>query len=170
MDATGDAATDSAEPSESVEQGQAVVGGYVPRITFTGSGLPITPVYAGAGVASHKFNIGRTLHFRNGIYSGKPSLPRPVAYGSSYVPQHRGYTGVVRVQKRLEGVGDVPVDPMQNFQPQKFSEASAPSENLSSEEESAIKREYKNAGRKAYKSENKGNRETRREGLSEPGL
>ena len=168
MDATGDAATDSAGPSESVSQDQAVVGGYVPRITFTGSGLPITPVYAGAGVASHTFNIGRTLHFRNGIYSSKPSLPRPVAYGSSYVPQHRGYTGVVRVQKRLEGVGEVPVDPMQNFKPQVFKETKAPSAEISAEEENAVKREYKNAGRKAYKSENRGNRETRREGVSKP--
>lgn len=167
MEATGNAATDSAGPSESVSQDQAVVGGAVPRLTYTGSGMPITPVYAGAGIASRIFNAGRSIQFRNGIYSSRPALPRPVGYGTSFVPQRLGYTGVVRVQKRLEGVGDVPVDPMQNFKPQVFKEAS-PKEGISAEEEHAIDREYKNAGRKAYKSENRENRETRREGVSKP--
>lgn len=123
--------------------------------------MPISPVYAGSGFVFNKYNASRSIHFRNGIHASKPALPRPIAYGSDYSAQHRGSTGVVRVEKNMEAVGPAPVDPMQNFAPQRFKESSV-SENITPQEENAVNKEYKNAGRRAYKSENRGNTETRR--------
>ena len=152
------------EISQTADAGQneVVVGqGYTPQLTFTGSGMPISPVYAGSGFVFNKYNASRSIHFRNGIHASKPALPRPIAYGSDYSAQHRGSTGVVRVEKNMEAVGPAPVDPMQNFAPQQFKESSA-DEVVTPQEENATKKEYKNAGRRAYKSENRGNTETRR--------
>jgi hypothetical protein len=152
------------EISQTADAGQneVVVGqGYTPQLTFTGSGMPISPVYAGSGFVFNKYNASRSIHFRNGIHASKPALPRPIAYGSDYSAQHRGSTGVVRVEKNMEAVGPAPVDPMQNFAPQQFKESSV-SENITPQEENAVNKEYKNAGRRAYKSENRGNTETRR--------
>jgi hypothetical protein len=152
------------EISQTADAGQneVVVGqGYTPQLTFTGSGMPISPVYAGSGFVFNKYNASRSIHFRNGIHASKPALPRPIAYGSDYSAQHRGSTGVVRVEKNMEAVGPAPVDPMQNFAPQRFKESSV-SENITPQEENAVNKEYKNAGRRAYKSENRGNTETRR--------
>lgn len=143
-----------------VGQDEAVVGGYVPRILFSTAGAPIAQVYAGGGLASRTHNPSRTIHFRGGIYGGKPARPVPIAYGSSYVPQHSGYTGIVRVQKRMEGQGEFVEDPMSNFKPQKFKESKSASQDVSQEEKNAAKKEYKNMGRRAYKSANKANRET----------
>lgn len=123
--------------------------------------MPISPVYAGSGFVFNKYNASRSIHFRNGIHASKPALPRPIAYGSDYSAQHRGSTGVVRVEKNMEAVGPAPVDPMQNFAPQQFKESSA-GEVITPQEENAAKKEYKNAGRRAYKSENRENTETRR--------
>ena len=152
------------EISQTADAGQneVVVGqGYTPQLTFTGSGMPISPVYAGSGFVFNKYNASRSIHFRNGIHASKPALPRPIAYGSDYSAQHRGSTGVVRVEKNMEAVGPAPVDPMQNFAPQQFKESSV-SENITPQEENAVNKEYKNAGRRAYKSENRENTETRR--------
>ena len=157
-----EAAGDTSQTADA-GQNEVVVGqGYTPQLTFTGSGLPISPVYAGSGFVFNTYNASRSIHFRNGIHASKPALPRPVAYGSDYTAQHRGSTGVVRVEKNMEAVGPAPVDPMQNFAPHKFEESAPATESVTPQEENAAKKEYKNAGRRAYKSENRGNTETRR--------
>lgn len=148
-----------------VGQSEAVVGGYVPRMLFTAAGAPISPVFAGGGLENYSHNPSRSIHFRGGIYGGRPSRPLPVQYGSSLVPQHRGYTGVVRVEKRMEGVGEFVVDPLDNFKPQSFKESRPAAEEITNEEKAATKKDFKNTGRRAYKSENRSNRETPRRAL-----
>lgn len=143
-----------------VGQSEAVIGGYVPRVLFTTAGAPISSVYAGGGIESYSHNPSRSVHFRGGIYGGRPARPLPVEYGSSLVPQHRGYTGVVRVEKRMEGEGEFVVDPLDNFKPKSFKESRPAAEEITNEEKAATKKDFKNTGRRAYKSENRANRET----------
>lgn len=146
-------------------QSNAVIGGYVPRMLSTAAGAPISTVYAGGGINNYNRTVSRSVHFRNGIYSGVPARPLPVRYGSSFVPQHRGYTGVVRVEKRMEGVGEFVEDPMSNFKDQSFKESRSAAEEITNEEKAATKKDYKNIGRRSYKSENRANRETPKRGL-----
>lgn len=148
-----------------VGQSEAVIGGFAPRMLFTAAGAPISSAYAGGGIESYNHNPSRSVHFRGGIYGGRPSRPLPVEYGSSLVPQHRGYTGVVRVEKRIEGAGEFVTDPLENFKDKPFKESRPAAEEITKEEKAATKKDYKNIGRRSYKSENRGNRETPKRAL-----
>lgn len=133
----------------------------LPAFTSTISGLPISPAYAGAG-NPFKFNFAtksRSTAFKQSHQAYQYS---DTALRHEYVPQHRGSQARVAQQKTMEGTGEVFTDPMDEFKPQKFKEAkrSADIGNGADEHkrrESAGK--FRNAGKLAYRAENKGNKE-----------
>jgi hypothetical protein len=65
----------------------------------------------------------------------------------------------------MEGVGEFVDDPMSNFKEQSFKESRPAAEEITNEEKAATKKDYKNIGRRSYKSENRANRETPKRGL-----
>lgn len=150
-------------------QRRAVVGGYVPRQALSGSGKQLTRVYEDGGASPHPLaRGGRTISFRNGIYAGRPARPVPIAYGTDYVAQHRGYTGVVRsltVKNQLrepdKGVYD-------SFKSKKFTEGTPASVVPPKQEKNATRRSYKDIGRRAYKAEFKANKESRSNSAPRP--
>lgn len=150
-------------------QRRAVVGGYVPRQSLSAFGKELTRVYEEGGAQPHPFaKGGRTVHFRNGIYAGRPARPVPVAYGSSYVAQHRGYTGVVRSLSVKDQMGQADKDVYDSFKSKKFTEGVPASVNLTPHEKNTTRKSFKDIGRRAYKAEFKGNKESRSNGALRP--
>lgn len=143
-------------PSDAGVQGEApkpLETPTIPSVTSSVSGLPISPVYAGAGTGVFSAPVPRVQHFRSSVQRARPFLP-PIKTEHSYVPQRRGYP----VPKNMIGDGDRVVDPLDNFKPQKFKES--PESGAGAEEhkpESPNK--YRTAGKKAYRSENRANSE-----------
>lgn len=133
----------------------------VPSVTSTISGLPISPVYAGV-LGTYKFNVGRS---RKSSFHAARTQSNYASNGMrhEYVPQRRGSTAEVVKQKTMEGTGEVFTDPMDEFKPQTFKEAKR-STDIGNGADEHKRREpagkYRGAGKKAYRSENKGNTET----------
>lgn len=142
-------------------QRRAVVGGYVPRQSLSAFGKQLVRVYEEGGAEAHPFTgQGRTVHFRNGIYASKPARPRPIAYGSSLVPQHRGYTGVVRVTPAKEAMRQEDKDTYNAFKKTSFTEGVPASAKVTPQEMSTARKSFKDLGRRAYKTEFTKNRES----------
>lgn len=141
--------TVDAEQQENV----SVVGSTVPSITSTISGLPISPVYAGVGPV-HPFSSSRRQHFVRAVAGAKPRIPT-VSYESNYIPQRRGSQAIVNAAREYIGDGETHVDPLDNFKPQKFKEGSTATDDKPEQ----VEKEYRHAGKRAYKSENRENRE-----------
>lgn len=131
----------------------------VPSITSTVSGLPISPAYAGAGVR-FAFRMPRSMSFTSSAVRNMPK-PAAVNYSNTYVPQRKGNVrAVVNEERNLIGDGTMYMDPLDNFKPQTFKEGSTASDDYPEEQIKESKKEFRNVGRKAYKSENTGNSET----------
>lgn len=151
----------SGQQHASEGQRRAVVGGYVPRQNLSASGKQLTGVYEDGGAQAHPFaRQSRTINFRNGIYAAKPARPRPIAYGSSYIPQHRGYTGVVRALPVREVMHREDKKTYEPFKKQGFVEGVPGSAKVTTQEMSTARKSYKDMGRRAYKTEFVKNRET----------
>ena len=133
----------------------------LPSFTSTISGLPISPVYAGA-LNPFKFDVP-TRSRRSSFHSAHQAYHySDTGMRNEYVPQHRGSQAQTFKQKTMEGTGDVFTDPMDDFKPQNFKEARRSTDvgNGADEHkrrESAGK--FRGAGKKAYKKENHGNSE-----------
>lgn len=143
----GDTASGDA-PSAEGEEAQ-VAPPPIPSITSTVSGLPISPVYAGAGIRirlprKKAFHTSRLMH------------TAPISFAHDYVPQRRG---MLPAKKTMEGTGEVFTDPMDNFKTQSFKESAEPGTGAEEQRRSENPNKYRNAGKKAYKSENKENLE-----------
>lgn len=154
MEASGVAQNSAPETTDS----EPVAGPLIPSITSTVSGLPISPAYAGAGVG-FSFVASRSTAFRS---SAVRNMPRPVAvnYSNTYVPQRRGnVSATVNQERNLIGDGEAYQDPLDNFKPQSFKEGSSSADDYPVEELKENQKEYRNVGRKAYKSENTENTE-----------
>lgn len=133
----------------------------LPFVTSTVSGLPISPVYAGA---INPFKFSFATRSRNTAFHSEHQAYRYSDTGerNEYVPVRRGRASEVVKQKTMEGTGEVFTDPLDEFKPQTFKEANrdATIGNGADEHkrrESAGK--FRGAGKKAYRSENKGNTE-----------
>lgn len=155
MENDGGAETSAPTPVDAEQQKNiSVVGSTVPSITSTISGLPISPVYAGQGVIGKPFKALRQAHFTRSVANAKPEVEQ-VNYDRSFVPQRRGTQAVVNMERELIGDGEQHVDPLDNFKPQSFREGQTTTDDTPEQ----VDKEYRNVGRKAYKSENKGNSE-----------
>lgn len=149
---TGGEASEGAPAT--TDQNVVNVGAVVPSITSTISGLPISPVYSGVGFVPGLFKGSRHLHFTRGVAGARPHIPE-VSYENNYIPQRRGNKAVVVKQKELIGDGEQHVDPLDNFKPQKFREG----QTTVDDNPKQVEKEYRGAGKRAYKAENRGNRE-----------
>lgn len=130
------------------------VGSEVPSITSTISGLPISPAYAGQGGTGKPFKASRQAHFAHSVAYANPKVDQ-VEYDTTFVPQRRGGQAVVNRERDMIGDGEQHVDPLDNFKEQSFREG----ETQTDDKPEQVDKEYRNVGRKAYKSENKGNSE-----------
>lgn len=135
------------------QENVTLVGSTVPSITSTISGLPISPAYAGVG-SIVPFSASRRQHFARAVAGAKPRLPT-ITYESNYIPQRRGSQAVVNAEREMIGNGEAHVDPMDNFKPQTFKEGSTTVDDTPDQ----VDKEYRGAGKRAYKSENRENRE-----------
>lgn len=132
----------------------------LPSITSTVSGLPISPVYAGA-LGTYKFDSGRSR--KSSFHEARiKSSFEENGMRNKYVPQHRGSQAQVAKQKTMEGTGEIFTDPMDEFKPQQFKEARRATDvgNGADEHkrrESAGK--FRGAGKEAYRKDNRGNTE-----------
>ena len=135
------------------QENVTLVGSTVPSITSTISGLPISPAYAGVG-SIVPFSASRRQHFARAVAGAKPHLPT-ISYESNYIPQRRGSQAVVNAEREMIGNGEAHVDPMDNFKPQTFKEGSTATDDKPDQ----VDKEYRGAGKRAYKSENRENRE-----------
>jgi len=138
----------------------------LPSITSTISGLPISPVYAGAvttGVlGTYKFDVGRSR--RSSFHAARvQSSYADNGMRHEYVPQRRGSQAEVVKQKTMEGTGEIFTDPMDEFKPQSFKEARR-STDIGNGADEHKRREpagkYRGAGKEAYRQSNRGNSET----------
>jgi hypothetical protein len=154
MEGDGGAASEAPVTTDSEQQENVTqVGATIPTITSTVSGLPISPAYAGYGFSTNVF-ASRKGHFSRGYAGAKPRMPK-VSYESNYVPSRRGSQAVVHAERELIGDGERHVDPMDNFKPQKFKEGSTRTDDKPEQ----VDKEYRGAGKRAYKAENTGNSE-----------
>lgn len=145
-------------------QRRPVVGGYVPRPSLSASGKQLTGVFDQGGAQPHALaRGGRNVNFRNGIYASQPARPRPAVYGSSYVPEFRGYTGVVRSLSVKDQMQQVDQDVYGAFKPQNMGEPAPASSGMGANERRTTRKSFKDHGRRAYKAEYKENRESRRD-------
>lgn len=154
MEGDGGAA-ESAPNTVDAEQQEniTVVGATVPSITSTISGLPISPVYAGVG-SVRPFSSSRRQHFTRAIAGAKPHIPT-VSYESNYIPQRRGSQAIVNAAREMVGDGEMHVDPLDNFKPQTFKEGQTTTDDRPEQ----VDKEHRHAGKRAYKAENRSNRE-----------
>lgn len=156
---SGDA-TSSALPAGDSEA-QDVQRVILPSVTSTISGLPISPVYAGA-FNPFKFNFAvksRKTAFKQSHQAYQYS---DVAVRHEYVPQRRGSQAQVVRQKTMEGTGEIFTDPMDSFKPQNFKEAKRAADMGNGADERKRREsgdKFRGAGKKAYRAENKGNTE-----------
>lgn len=151
------------QPASEGQRRAVIKSGYVPRQSLSAYGKQLTGVYEQGGSSPHPYSQSRTVHFRNGIYASKPARPRPIAYGSSMVPQHRGYTGVVRATPVQDPGRQDDSETYASFKSQPFKEGTPSSSRLSPEEKNYSRKAFKDMGRRAYKTEFKTNRESRRD-------
>lgn len=142
-----------APTADTGQENVVVVGGTIPSITSTISGLPISPAYAGVGSVV-PVSPSRRRHFIRGYAGAKPHIPT-VSYESNYIPSRRGSQAIVNAEREMVGNGEQHVDPMDNFKPQKFKEGSTTADDKPEQ----VDKEYRGAGKRAYKAENKGNKE-----------
>jgi hypothetical protein len=154
---TGDSGDSTA--GDSGEQGVQRVG--LPSITSSISGLPISPVYAGA-LGTYKFDVGRSR--KSSFHASRQSYTYSQAeVRHKYVPQRRGSQAQVHQQKTMEGTGEIFTDPMDEFKPQVFKEARR-STDIGNGADEHKRREpagkYRGAGKEAYRQDNRGNSET----------
>lgn len=147
----GDATSGApAAEGEGVEALQGDIS--IPSITSTVSGLPISPVYAGAGMV---LRPPRQMVFHaSRLTNNKMQAP---VMKHEYVPQHRG---ALPSQKTMEGTGELFTDPMDNFKEQPFKESSQSGTGVEEQKSKENPNKYRNAGKKAYKSDNKDNKES----------
>lgn len=152
----GDTAEGGAPSTSEVDEQHAPLP--IPSITSTVSGLPISPVYAGAQTAYP--------------FKARPLTPRSTAFhmahiahvpGSEtsrnvYIPKRLG-SRAYRMEKKMEGTGELYTDPLDNFKPQKFKETEEPGTGEEKQRTKENPNKYRNAGKKAYREDNKGNTE-----------
>jgi|688.fasta_scaffold668689_2 hypothetical protein len=155
--ATGDSGAPTT--GDSGEQDVQRVG--LPSITSSVSGLPISPVYAGA-LGTYKFDVGRSR--KSSFHASRQSYTYSQAeVRNKYVPQRRGSQAQVAQQKTMEGTGEVFTDPLDEFKPQVFKEARR-STDIGNGADEHKRREpagkYRGAGKEAYRQGNRGNSET----------
>jgi len=155
------AAGDSGAPTtgDGGEQEAPKVG--LPSITSTVSGLPISPVYAGA-LGTYKFDVSRSR--RSSFHAARTKTSyEDNGMRNKYVPQRRGSQAQVVRQKTMEGTGEVFTDPLDDFKPQNFKEAKR-STDIGNGADEHKRREpagkYRGAGKEAYRQGNRGNSET----------
>ena len=155
--ATGDSGPNTIGDSGEQEEKKAVL----PSITSSISGLPISPVYAGA-LGTYKFDVGRSR--KSSFHASRQSYTYSQAeVRHKYVPQRRGSQAQVVQQKTMEGTGEIFTDPMDEFKPQVFKEARR-STDIGNGADEHKRREpagkYRGAGKEAYRQDNRGNSET----------
>lgn len=143
----GDTASGDA-PSAEGEEAQ-VAPPPIPSITSTVSGLPISPAYAGVGI---RIKAPRQIAF----HASRLAHSAPISFAHDYVPQRRG---TLPAKKTMEGTGEVFTDPMDNFKAQSFKESSESGTGVEEKRRPENPNKYRNAGKKAYKAENKSNKE-----------
>lgn len=154
MEGEGGAVDSAPETPDS----EPVAGPSVPSITSTVSGLPISPAYAGARVG-FSFFPSRSMTFKTSVVRHR-TPPSAVSYSNTYVPQRRGnVSATVNQERNLIGDGEMYQDPLDNFKPQSFKEGNTTTDDYPVEELKENQKEFRNVGRKAYKSENTGNSE-----------
>ena len=154
MEGEGGAVDSAPETTDS----EVVATPAIPSITSTVSGLPISPVYAGAGIG-YALLPSRSATFKKSADRHR-TAPVAVNYSNTYVPQRKGnVSATVSQERNLIGDGEMYQDPLDNFKPQSFKEGNTSSDDYPVEELKENQKEFRNVGRSAYKSGNTGNSE-----------
>ena len=108
----GDATAASGAPSDSQSEAQGDEG-----LTSTSSGIPIAPVFAGAGM---RYNFSDVYRSRRKEFRDSAQSQRRVDYGEYVNPfagTLRGPAGRV-MRRNMSGIGEIYTDPLDNFKSQ----------------------------------------------------